>query len=458
VTTLPDIGAKGASAAPYLNGSVFYEGAGTKGQKPRPFSLHAAVRQFSSWAAAAIMLNANAAAGVPLRMYTRKRPGARKMYATRAVDGRTKRYLAGQMASGAGRPSAAVMAKVASFGHDVEEVTDPHPLMALLNAPNPDDTSHDQSLAKFIDRQLCGNAYWYLATSRLGVPGLIYRMPAQWTAIVPNDKGTGQSRIRGYVYGKNTANEQSFGPDEVIHFKEPNPADLFYGRGWVEQAWTALGLHNAKRIEDTAFKDNQSRPDGVLSSEGGSKDTVERLQSAIVEQFGGTLNTGKMLVTNGKLSWTPLQWEPRELGTPDRIVNEIAASSGVPVSMLLTNDTTKAGGVAARLGWYRTTIRPMCLADEQTLNAKLVPRFDGSDDYFVAHDHVCFEDEEASTKRAVALVSGGILTQNEARQELGYNSVDDADRLFAPAGNTGGSASAMGDLSPQQNDERPDRN
>jgi hypothetical protein len=53
-------------------------------------------------------------------------------------------------------------------------------------------------------------------------------------------------------------------------------------------------------------------------------------------------------VTNGKLTATALQWETKELGTPTRLIEEIAAVSGVPVTMLLSNDPNRAAARTPR--------------------------------------------------------------------------------------------------------------
>ncbi len=448
---------KGLSAQPYLDGSIFMEGFGTRGAKPRPFNYHLAVRQFHHWAYAAAMMNANAVAGVSLRMYARRREGrGRKMYETRAVSRSTARYLSGRTAM---KPSMAVQSKMAAWGYDVEEVVEPHPAMMLLERPNPNDNGYEMTLDRVLDEQITGNFWWYVVDSRLGTPRLLYRLPPQWTHVVPNDEKTGENRVSGYIYGKNTANEIKLTEAEVDHFRMPNPKDsgLFYGMGWVEAAWQSLGLHNAKRTEDLAMKDNMSRPDWILSAEGGSPGTIDRLESAMKTKFRGPENVGNFLVTAGKLTATALQWEQKELGTPTRLIEEIAAISGVPVSMLLSNDPNKAGSETAQLQWYRSGVRPYCLRDEQKLNQRYIPRFAGSEDYFVCYDHVSFEDRAAVTKEVVSLTSGGIISPNEARQELGYQDAEGADFLYPPAGNTGGSASAMGNMSSEQNDERRDR-
>jgi phage portal protein BeeE len=160
----------------------------------------------------------------------------------------------------------------------------------------------------------------------------------------------------------------------------------------------------------------------------------------------------------------PLQVDVPETGTATRVIEEISAVSGVPVAMLLSNDPTRASSQTARVGWYRNTIRPYCRNIEEQLNARWLPRFVGSEDMLLAHDPVSFEDEFEQTKRLTGLVAGGLLTPNEARQEMGYDRVDGGDAIYPPSGLTGAAASVGGAADPRQtggalgatNDEQSD--
>src|SRR5687768_4547299 len=104
-------------------------GYGSNGEIPRPFNASAAIKQFHSWAYAAAMLNANAVASVPLRLYVRKRSGARKLFETGKVSPATRKFLRGGMEM---LPSVNVMRKVAQFGGDLEEVVEMHPALQIL--------------------------------------------------------------------------------------------------------------------------------------------------------------------------------------------------------------------------------------------------------------------------------------------------------------------------------------
>lgn len=438
------------SPAKYLGSSVrVYEGYGHKGSKPRPFDARKALAIFSHWAYAAATLNANAAAGVPKRLYAREGSTAAKKYRTRPMTKRARRFIEGQSES---QPTRMVAAKALAFGGDMVEVIEHHPIMSVMQTVNPWQNGYELDVLKFIDLQSAGNHYQHPIINIGGVPHEIWRMRPDWVRVQPSTT----QFIRGYVYGQGMDIEQEFRPDEVIQWKMPNPRDLHYGMGWFEAGWTAIGLHGAKREMDMAKADNYARPDWLLSiKNGASPDTLDRLEGKVNEKFRGTNKAGKFLVAGGDVSAVALNFDEKEWGTGTRIIEEIAAVSGVPVAMLLSNDPNRANSEASRLGWYRNTIRPYCRLDEEKLNERWIPLFNDADDLFIAYDPVCFEDEQAKAKQLVGYVAGGILTPNEARADIGYPDSDDeaANVLYPPVGGAGVSATAE-DNAPGQNNSR----
>lgn len=414
------------------------------GAKPRPFNPDAALRQFKHWAYAAAMMNATAVADVPLRLYARNRSTTRKLYATRKLSQRT---LAG-MLDGMQYHSDRVRAKAAEFGGDIVEVVEPHPALQVLQRVNPWQNGYELTILRMLDLQIAGNSYLHPIYGAAGVPEQLWRMPPQWVKIIP-DKA---SFVGGYTYGAGTEIEKRFAVDEVDHFKRPNPNDLYYGMGWYEAAWTAIGLHDSKRVMDLSKFDNYARPDYIISVKSGARqEAVDTLEEKINRTIRGPRNSGKFLGIAAEVDLKQLNEQVPEVGTATRIIEEISAVSGVPVAMLLSNDPNRANSVTARTGWYRSTIRPYCKLDEEKLNERWVPRFEGSEDYFLAYDLVSFEDKEALAKQLVGYVAGGILKPNEARAEIDYPPTEDGDVLYPPSGTTGGAAAVAGDLSPNQN-------
>lgn len=427
------------SPARYFRAAVM-DGYGTNGARSRPFNADLALRQFSHWAYAAGMLNANAVANVCLRLYARQK--TESLFQTRRLKSQELKAIAATASN-------SVRRKIAEFGSDVVEVTEPHPILDILRNVNPQQNGYELTVLRMIDLQFTGNSYLYLIGNSLGVPSEIWRMEPQKTSII-SDK---QSWVTGYVYGIQP-DEQKFPASDVIHFRLPNPTDPNYGRGWVQAAWESLGLHNSKRILDLAKFDNMGRPDWLLTIKTGAKpEALDKLEEGIKEKFSGR-KSGRMLALGADADLKSLQWDTPEVGTPTRVIEEISAVSGVPVAMLLSNDPAKGNSEPARVGWYRNTIRPYCRLDEEKLNEKWVPLFEDAQDYFVAYDLVSFEDEAEMSKRVIGLVAGGVLTPNEGRAEIGYSPMDGGDRLLPPTGSTGGAAAVAGDQAVNQNDER----
>ena len=413
---------------------AYLEGSGERGAKARPFSHEAAVQRFEGWVYSAATINANAVASVPMRLYVRKRAGRKCLWDTRPVSRARKAYLKGD---GKHQPDASTMRKAMTMG-DFEEVVEAHPLTTLLQNVNPWLNGFDFTVLRILWGELTGNAYALLihGAGKSAPPTELWPLPPQWTWVVPSR----MNWIEGYLYGRETASRKKFEPSEVIHFKRPNPKDLFYGMGKVEGAWPVVSLNEANHAMDLATADNMGRPDYLVIVKGAQSDQLTRLDAQIKTQLKGTKKSGRWLSVGGETEIRPLQWPPKELIGRDDVVEEIAAVFGVPVSMLKANDPNLASAKVGYGMWREGTILPLCRMDEQVLNQNLVPLFD--DNLMLAYDNPVPSDEANEREDTRALVGGGIVAANERRMELGYPPVDDpmADKLLVNGQPLGGYA------------------
>jgi HK97 family phage portal protein len=410
--------------------------------KRASFSQTAAVAAYRSWIYAAANLNAVAVASQPLRLYVKNRSAGTKLWNTRKASRRTKAYLSGSLEQ---IPSRYAMTKAAEYGDDYEVVEDSHPILTLLSKVNPYQNGFDAAVLRVLYGELTGNSYLHpVIDEKRGIPVELWTMPSQYVEIIPGQQA-GEPFIKGYRYGATEEQKRSntFEPDEVIHFKRPNPADIYYGIGKVEAAWGATMANEAVHEMDTAFFANKARPDYLLVVKSPAHDDeIERLEVAIDEKLRGSKRTGRFLTTTADIDLKPLSFPPKDLAGRSEIVEEIAAVFGVPVSMLKANDPNLASATVGFASWKQTTILPLLRMDEETLNQNLLPLFGIEEDAFLAYDNPVSEDERFAFEKLRSMVAGGIMTANEARMREGLEPIEDpmADALLVNGQPLGGPA------------------
>jgi HK97 family phage portal protein len=408
----------------YTRSSInFLDGLGTHGAKPRPFDHDAAVHQCSNWVYAAAMLNANAVASIPLRLFVRSRKG-NKLFKTRPVSTQQRKHLTGENSFQC-QPSQSVLRKAAEWGDQFEQVVDRHPVLDLLHMVNPHQNGFELTVLRMLYLQITGNCYLHpVMNPMLERPSELWLMPSQWTRIIPSK----EKFVGGYSYGPNPLEQVKFEADEVIHFRLPSISDIHYGMGRLEAIWSALGLHDAKREMDIARFDNHARPDYLLVvKQGASAEALDRFEKQIDSKLRGPRNSGKFITITGDVQAMPLNLPVDLIGDADRVLEEIAAGFGVPISKLLTNNPNRANAEVADSAWLRDTILPYCRMDEEKLNEKLLPLYGIEEEAFLAYDNPVPEDKTFQLNRRTKYVSAGIMTINEARREEGLEPIAGGD-------------------------------
>ena len=187
----------------YMSSSVRQIQGMGNGAKARPFNYDRALSQFRHWAYAAAMLNANAVANVPLRLYVRNRSTSRKLFAVRPVSKSILRRLTGEYGD---IPCMSSYRKAIEYGGDISEVIEPHPVTEVLRTVNAWQNGYELTLLRMFDLQITGNSYLYPINGPAGVPSEVWRMPPQWVKIIPSKTAF----VDGYIYGDGTELEKRF--------------------------------------------------------------------------------------------------------------------------------------------------------------------------------------------------------------------------------------------------------
>ena len=422
----------------FLASSVNVVAGGQQGAIRAPFSPDRGVRSYRSWVYAAATINANAVAAIPLRLYAKKDEA---LAPTRAIERRRKAYMMGD-GHGDQRPSSSVMRKAAMYGDDFEEVVGNHPVLDLLSEANPFLNGFDSTVLRVLYGELTGNAYLHpIVDEATGLPSELWPLASHYVEVIPDE----EQFIKGYLYGQNAQMRQVFDTDEVIHFRRPNPGNLFYGLGKVEAAYGSIVANDAVHEMDISTFANQARPDYAVVVKGTpSGDQLDRFQQQVENRLKGSRKDGSFITVTGDVQFTPLNFPPKDLAGREEIVEEIAAVFGVPVSMLKANDPNLASAQTGFAQWREGTILPLVRMDEQELNQSLLPMFGLEETHVLAYDNPVPTDRAFELQERQTAVAGGWRKPNEARLEEGREPVENefADQLLVGGQPLGGAAQA----------------
>ena len=387
--------------------------------------------RFNGWVYASAQIIARSCSAQTIKLYTRvPKNGAKSLLPTTQVSTLKKGYLKGKHEA---KPSTFVQRK--AMARDMVEVHN-HPVLELLDNPSPEMDGYTLAMQRFLNLQLTGNAYLHpIISETLGVPVELWNMQSDLVTIIPDGE---LDLVDYYVYGKEP-NRAEFRKDEVLHQRQPNPTDPFYGRGWVSACLPAIDLLDSMDQYEQNVLDNQARPDwAIMVKEHLTDSQYQRLMQQVERQLGGKQNRSRPFIFEGGTDGKPMSFSPQDLAFAsgeERKVEVISAISGVPVSMLKANDPNLASAREGSLGFLRNTIKPYLVLDEEFLNRQLLPMFgEYAKDLFLCYDDPVSEDRQLQATIDASDASAGIRTRNEIRIERGLDPVEGGDELLVPAG------------------------
>jgi len=313
-----------------------------------------------------------------------------------------------------------------------------HPLLTLLNRPNPmqGKASFFRSLHTY--KQLAGNSFIYGVGNSSGIPGELYVLPPQTMTIKPGNRMLLPS---SYEYNPGSTVkvfdvDQTTGMSEILHIKTVNPLDQYYGMSPLEAAAYSIDTHNESSAWNMKLLQNGGRPSGLLKFKDGLTPEQKTLaQSTLKEHYSGSNNAGNALVLGGDVDFTEMQLSPKDmdyLNARNTSARDIAMAFRIPPVLLnIGSDTTYANMQEARLALWEENLVPEIeyLIDE--LNNWLVPKF--GDDIILTYDKDAIQALAYRRKITHETVQNAdFLTINEKRAVCGYSEVIGGDEVLVP--------------------------
>jgi HK97 family phage portal protein len=323
-----------------------------------------------------------------------------------------------------------------------KEVITSHPLLNLLERPNP-----TQSGAGFIQElvtyhRIAGEAF-VLRLPKDGKPTEIYNLDPRYVDIKKPDAGV---MPKAYTYGTSESKvsypvNPATGVSQVKHIKTVHPLNPWRGLSPILSCANAVDTHNCGGKWNAALLNNSARPSGIVEVSGAvDPNLVNQLRTWFKSAWQGSSNAGTVPVLAGGAKFTPLSHAPKDMDFQNSMTEaakQIAMAYGVPLPLVTTEASTYSNVAEAKEMLWADTIIPLLDEVLSALGDFLLPLFEKNPgDYILTFNPDSIPALEAKRtrlyERMTKAVSGGLLTPNEARLEMGFDEQPGGEQLYIP--------------------------
>lgn len=308
-----------------------------------------------------------------------------------------------------------------------------HPVRKLLSRPHTLQTSYIWRKTLLTHALLWGNGYARIIRNGIG-------RPTELKLYHPNEVLVTTDLYRDEVAYRFIDQAQTFGPNDVIHFK-CFTTDGVFGRSIVRNAIDAfVGPMQTRRFINKVLE-NGGRPAAIIRAKKALTEIAKgNIRAGWQAAFGGAENAGKTAVLDEDMEYQQISMSPVDVQLLEfaRLSNEqICALMGVPQHMagILTNSTNN-NIEHQGLEFLSYSLRPHIENFQQEFDYKMLlmgeqgivgSRFDT--------DSLQLIDVNAKKEYYQFLRNSGIMSANEVRDKINLNPYVGGDRKFIQGAN-----------------------
>ena len=403
----------------------------------------------------AATINATVLAGQTLRLFRKIGTGiakaGRKVADKRIVKHATNR---GKVKSLIGK--AATYANRA--GDEVEEVLD-HPVLDLIQNPDPIYTGSMWMHMLFWFKEVAGRAYLYVGEKVNGVPVSAYILPSQFAWPMLSDTGF----IAGYYYGRNRSDPMRIPAEDVVYLRQHgSPVHPAGGMSWLFSVMAETDMEAAALQAEAQRWLNGGMPGMVFKAAPTTTDAQMRQINAHLNQ--STRGVGKagsiLLLRDTEL----IQYgtKPHEMQYVEGITTtekRIYDAAGIPEPIYRLNSANLASATVANAQYMRYTIAPRLATLAGELTELLLPHYGVEPgEMWFCFDDPTQDDQIALAAELRAAELQGIISPNEYRAVMDLEALPDEANLMryrqteapAPMGIFGGGTPAKAEDMPSE--------
>jgi len=437
----------------------------------------ALLERYGFWVQRCVMLNAQAAACVPYKLFS-VRGKVLRGYRTKGAECKPpsaamRAYLEGRTPL---RPSAALLKNVRGRMEELTEIPS-HPLLDLLDDINQWSDGYAFRESLYADLQIYGRSFTHNVNNQQ-----LWRIPPHIVEVVPHPVNF----VDFFKVGGEGVNRHDFKPAEVIWCRLYDPGDDWRGVGPLE-AWikTIDTSYSIQEFQKWLF-DRGGSPDFVLKS----KVLPDKKQRDAIRiewrRLFGMLRRRKEnlgFIGGQDAELVRLNQTNRELEfieSANMVRDHVGNAFSVPKSLLTSDDVNRTNARESDEFHMRTAVWPLVQRFEAVLNEQLVQPMFG-EDLVVIHENPIPEDQTLVLARRTTMLQTGStidevravdgqepLGTPEAGEPLVMTGLSTLDQIINPpdpmagfgggfgGGGTSGSASGQGDDDAASGDDKDD--
>ena len=311
-------------------------------------------------------------------------------------------------------------------------------LYDLVTRPNSTDNwySFIEQLVTYL--QVAGNAYIYKERTRGNRVTALKILRPDRMRIIGASYGAA-----GFVY--EVGGQDHYLPvEDMCHLSLPNPAGDLYGLSPLQVLSRIVNLDLNMTDFAKVYFQNAGVPSGLLKLRRrlNTQEEASTIRSRWRSQFGGRNNFHRIAILDEDADYQQMASAPKDMAMSelhDLTESRICAVFGVPAILVGANvglqRSTYSNYREARLAFHSETLEPLVSRILRYLNDHLFSEYPGNETLTVDWSAMRsgLDDKADQTARVNALFTGGIVTLNEARQQLGLDALISGDIRRIPA-------------------------
>lgn len=272
-----------------------------------------------------------------------------------------------------------------------------------------------------------GNAYIYIERAPDGTPiNLIYCQPTNVNVDYNDRKQELYYQIpmikRGRIEAVN-----------VLHFYK-NSYNGVLGRSLISYAKSVVDLAQATDKAAQTYYGSGCALHGALTIKSSRRGAKEQAREAFASTHNG--RGSGLVILDDDMSYQQLSSNANDSQMLEaRTFNVTEIARYFNINPILLGDAKGKGYAtieAANIEFVSHTLLPYITMMQDELNRKLVKPSESNVEIDIDETYLMKGDEQSESDYLTKLVSGGIMTINEARNRLGLNNVDGGDDIIMP--------------------------